>query len=547
MKKRFVVKLLIGLALLITIVMIVAIFFVEPWIKNKIEAELNKNNIDYRIEIRKVNLLFFYQGIDLQHISIIPLHDGAMLNAEIRSVKLLGIDLSSLYNKDNDIRELRITDSNIKTIRSSRNEKRPSPLSPLNIRIGKLVIEKMNLVLGDSSSAQLLTIREGELRIENIVIAKQDTLSPRIIKNFDLDVQEFSSLSADSMYTLQLNKISYKGNAGLLTIGSFSVEPSYKGYDFTSRFRYETNCFEAAISDITIYDISAADYFASGSIASSYVTIGKLDLKAFRDKRKEFRHVNKKVFQQLIYDFPGRLRIDTLEVIKGSVEYIEHAEGANEAGKISFTELSTKICNITNDTALRNEKGFLVWKSNALLMGKGKLNVLLRSPLFDLQHTFTVSGSLGVMDAPELNPILEINGFVYVNSGKINEMNFDFTADDTKSKGKMTLLYNNLDLTIKNKVTDDTIAFREKFISYIVNTFVINANPQPRQEVREGTIDYQRDPERFLFNYCVKSIVSGLKSSITSVRKNKEKKSNKSDERAKKKLERTAEKKKRKK
>jgi hypothetical protein len=32
--------------------------------------------------------------------------------------------------------------------------------------------------------------------------------------------------------------------------------------------------------------------------------------------------------------------------------------------------------------------------------------------------------------------------------------------------------------------------------------------------VRIGIIDYKRDPEKFLFNYFVKSILSGIKSSF---------------------------------
>lgn len=41
-----------------------------------------------------------------------------------------------------------------------------------------------------------------------------------------------------------------------------------------------------------------------------------------------------------------------------------------------------------------------------------------------------------------------------------------------------------------------------------------DSNPVPKEAVREGIIDNPRDPERFIFNYCAKSILSGIKSSI---------------------------------
>ncbi|MEI8225540.1 MAG: hypothetical protein WCG82_06395, partial [Bacteroidota bacterium] len=89
-----------------------------------------------------------------------------------------------------------------------------------------------------------------------------------------------------------------------------------------------------------------------------------------------------------------------------------------------------------------------------------------------------------------------------------------FTANNDKATGKMTMLYHGLDIAVKSKRTDDTTAFRERFISLIANIKVLDSNPMPGKDVRVGIIDYERDPERFLFNYCFKSIMSGIKSSL---------------------------------
>jgi len=85
----------------------------------------------------------------------------------------------------------------------------------------------------------------------------------------------------------------------------------------------------------------------------------------------------------------------------------------------------------------------------------------------------------------------------------------------------MTLLYHGLDITVKNKRTDDTTAFKERLISLIANKKIINSNPIPGENVRVGIVDYKRDPERFLFNYCFKSILSGMTSSLTNNPKKK--------------------------
>jgi hypothetical protein len=48
----------------------------------------------------------------------------------------------------------------------------------------------------------------------------------------------------------------------------------------------------------------------------------------------------------------------------------------------------------------------------------------------------------------------------------------------------------------------------------MANRKLIDANPLPGKEIREGEIDHERDPERFLFNYCFRSIFSGIRTTI---------------------------------
>ena len=56
-------------------------------------------------------------------------------------------------------------------------------------------------------------------------------------------------------------------------------------------------------------------------------------------------------------------------------------------------------------------------------------------------------------------------------------MSFSFTANNDKATGKMIMLYHGLDIAVKNKQTDDTTAFRERFVSYIANRRIPDSNP----------------------------------------------------------------------
>lgn len=517
MKGEIALKIFIWIAVLVVVLVLVTPVIVEPLLQKKVQSALNEKYKDYIVDIDKVHLSLISSAVELKNITLASKqqHSGNKdLNGEIESVKFKGVSLlKALFKKDFDIDEVIISNYTIIGKVSFPKKAKPPTISHSNIRIGKLLVDKINLVLEDSSTSKAFSVKEGILKVYNIQIEKLDTLHG-IVKQFDFEAEELLSVSTDSMYTFKASGITYSDSLNNLSLNGLSIQPNYKDYDFAARHEYETDRVEAVFSNIYLYNFPAATYFKSGNLISSYIEIGKMDLNVFRDKRKQFEHVNKPAFQEMIYNYYSAVRIDSIGLKSGNITYTEHVEKANEPGSISMNELVTRIYNVTNDTIYKTENASMEMKAEALLMGKGKITVALKAKLFDNQNTFSLNGTLSDIEAKELNPMLEKNAFVYATSGKIEKMNFSFTADNTKATGQLTMLYNGLDLAVKNKRTDDTTAIKERIMSIIANKKALNSNPVPGEEVRIGIIDYERDPEKFLFNYCFKSILSGIKSSL---------------------------------
>ena len=346
-------------------------------------------------------------------------------------------------------------------------------------------------------------------RSGNLILYSPEPLSYLILKPGELIL-----VSSDKMYSYVVKGISYPANLNTLFIDSLFIRPGYKDYDFTSRYAFQTNRIEAAFTGIYIHDIEYDGDFRSMRLKSPYIEIGQMDMKVFRDKRKEFHHLNKPAFQDLLYDFPHPFMIDSVILMKGNVTFTVHGEEANEPGMIRFNEIHARLYKLTNDTIYKTEKGFLEIKADALLMGKGKMAVHLKERIFDKRNTFSLEGTLSGLEASELNPILEKNAFFYATSGKIDAMSFSFIADNDKATGKMIMLYHGLDIAVKNRQTDDTTALRERFVSFIANRRIPDSNPVQGGDVREGTIDYIRDPERSVLHYCFRSVLSGITSTL---------------------------------
>jgi len=488
------------------------------WVRKKIETALIQNSSDYSVTIDKIKISFILTTIDLEGILIQTKKDHSEtleIKGEIGSIKLKGIKPGkAIFKKEADIRNLSVSEVNLKGRLSSLRDSIIALVIPINVRIGIVHLDRINLSFENMYNAASFSVNDGGLKLNQVFIVQHDTLSADAVKQFDFNAQEFAWTSADSMYTYRNTGILYNSATNRLSIDSSAFHPNYADYDFTSRFKYQKNRIEAGFSNISFHDFDIKKYLGSGNLGSSFVKVSNMNMKIFRDNRKEFNHTIKPEFQDMIYNYRSYIKIDSIALLEGAVTYTEHTAEANEPGYLSFNNINARIYNITNDTIYRTDTAYLKVKADALFMGKSKLSVLLNTRIFDSKNTFSIKGTLAAMQADELNPILENKAFIYVTSGEIQGMNFSFVADTKKSDGTMTILYQGLDMAVKNKRTDDTTAIKERFISILVNIKVKNSNPLPGKDVRVGIISFERDPERFLINYCIKSLMSGLRSSL---------------------------------
>jgi hypothetical protein len=518
MRQKVLLRIIIGITLFILVAMLLTKVVVEPWTGKKIQASLSKKSGEYLIKIEKVHVSILHSGIELKNITLLSKSENEgqpELTGKIESVKFKGIHLiKAIFRKDIVISKVDVINSRIIGKVAFQRKNRTTRISPVNIRIENLIFDKLFIDLKDTSTAQSYLVKDGVLKLYDINVEKQDTLSPDIIRQFDFDLPEFKTVTADSLYTFSAIGINYSATSNTLKVDSFAILPNYKEYGFTARSKFQTNRIEANLSGLIFHNFSAADYIQSGNIISSHIEIGGLEMRIFKDKRKEFKHENKPAFQDMIYNYPHTLNIDSIGITGGNIVYTEHAEKAIEKGNISFNEIDATIYKITNDTIYKAEKAYFELKANALLMNKGKLSILLKAIIFDNQNTFTVNGTLSGMEVAELNPILEKSASITITSGKINILIFSFSANNTKATGNLKLLYKALKFDMMDRQTGETTAIKEQVKSLIASIIVIESNPMPGEEVRSGIIEFERDPERFVFGYFFRALMSGMRTSV---------------------------------
>jgi hypothetical protein len=519
MKQDLMVKIPVGIVVFALLIVLLVKVIVEPRIEKLIQAALIEKPGDYLITIEKVQVSILHSEVELENISLVSKSENEEqpgLSGEIESARFKGIHmLKVLFRKELDIRKIEIYNSRLRGEIPFEEKTRPAVVAPRTIRIKSLLFNKLFIDLKDAATTQTYLVSEGVLKMSDIRFQKKDTLSPGIIGQIDFDMSELKTVTSDSLYTFKAEGISYSSNSNILTANNFAIQPNYSEYAFAARNQFETDRFEGRFSQLSFHDFSAETLIKSGNLTTSLIEIGAIELNIFRDKRKEFRHIDKPTFQDFIYNYPGNLNIDSIRILSGNIVISQHAEEAAEKGSIWFSKIDATISKISNDTIYKTEKGYLELNANGLLMDKGRLTVLLKATIFDRNGTFTVSGALSGMEASALNPMLEKTAFITINSGIINDLNFSFSADNTKATGTLIVLYQGLNVAVINKKTGESSGIMAWVKSVVANIIMIESNPMPGEDVRPGVIEYERDPERFLFNYIVKALLSGINTSIT--------------------------------
>jgi hypothetical protein len=99
-----------------------------------------------------------------------------------------------------------------------------------------------------------------------------------------------------------------------------------------------------------------------------------------------------------------------------------------------------------------------------------------------------------------------------VQSGNLNNLYFKFTYTDKVSNGRVTINYEDLKIDGLKKEKNPVI---NDLKTLLINTVLKNDKDKSvPMEKRTGTIEFERDRQRQIFNYWWKSLFSGIKSSV---------------------------------
>lgn len=375
------------------------------------------------------------------------------------------------------------------------------------LRIDRLFLRSIDFAYTDSIRCEPITGFKSTATIDNLEMDFRID-KPFAWKAMRLIVDSTEISLPRHYYTFRLKRVEYDFAHSRLQGDSIQVIPDLGKLEFGRKWGYEIDRFEGMIPFVKANDLSVS-FVDSTTVKAGGAEI-QMYLKVFRDKRLRFVKNKKLLPMAQLAELPFGLSIDSLKIIKSYIEYEEFPEGTNETGRVYFDNLYATLLNIDNRNPVENT--LLSAQSN--LMGHGKINLFVTFPA-DPKKRSTLAGSIKNFSIPEINSMLTPSTNIKVESGQMKEMSFNFTFSAIRADGELELNYENLKLiTFKEEQEKGEALQKDNLKTFIMNTFIFrkNMDEDVPEEKRTGKVAFVRDDSRSVFNFWVKSVVSGIKS-----------------------------------
>ena len=249
----------------------------------------------------------------------------------------------------------------------------------------------------------------------------------------------------------------------------------------------------------------------SGQNTAPKVTIREMDLdgiwlNASRDKHIPFHHgLEKKMPTKLISKLPLDISIDTTRISSSHIGYDELSVLTNRWSHISLDGLSGIIANIHSRD---NSADSLIVDVSSGLLGGSIRRFQYHESYGDSLSGFIARASYSPFELSRLSAVSMPAAAVQITDGYVDTAWSVWFGNANAAYGSMDFHYRQLQIRVLNR--QDSL---RRGVLPALETFVTKIILRQGSEHR-SVIFYQRDKEKFIFNYWVRTQASGIVSAL---------------------------------
>lgn len=536
---------LIGLIVVIVLVLRGVPYLINNYLNNNADRIVS-NMItrtsgfgNHEVTFGKIKLDYNYFGtyLEITDIKIEPTEeisrDQVKVNLHLKEAKITGFRWAS-FLLDNSIKIDSASLENLEVltfsppIDSLHLEKSDSKKRKTNkdydvIGAKCISLKNFNLENRDSRNDSVrLDINELSVTAHEFLLTKEDIQNPASlfkvgviegeIKDINLHFDQFRQVAA-------LQNLIFNTKNQTMHIEHFNLLNKLDKYAYTSSFDKRKGWIQLKNGNLEIKGMDFNSFLSKGVFEIDTLIASNMKLESFINKKiPENFEKRPAMVHEIFENVNTSIHIKNTQLKNAYILIEERPDNdAPRSGTIFFSDLNANIGSISNHkNDIHEEENKLQINAEAMLMGKGKVNIEINYILDDSEGNFHIRGSLGKIDLREINNMVEPEAKLRIKSGVINRLDFNIFANDFDGEGEVIVRYDDLEIELLNNdfVKDKNLL--RKIGSFIASKVIIKSqNPRKNGELQKGVVYAKRIQHKSDFNYWWQLIFSGIKSTVS--------------------------------
>ena len=318
--------------------------------------------------------------------------------------------------------------------------------------------------------------------------------------------------SRNKLYNYEVREIDLNSGERKLGVSRFVIDPTLPEQQFLQQFKYANDRFDVDLQRISLANLNVP-LLLQGEVQADALVSNKSSLRIYRDLA--YPHDGKNRVgtypHQLVMKLPFDVHIKKASFNNSFIEYKERNGKSEKSGKVSFHQVNLQVTNLTSFRKQMADKPMRL-QFTAQFLNKAPVKALIN--FYSSNGKFNIEGTMGSMPATAVNELTEPMGLATIETGTLKSLHFNFTGNDYAADGTLTLLYDDLKISLLKKDTVDNTLNKKKLASMLANIQVKNANPGKKGEIRQATVHYDRNVHKSFFNLVWKTIFTGVKETV---------------------------------
>lgn len=488
---------------------------VRAAIAQRVEAgvQLEFTSLSFNLWSRQIRL----KGISVQR----TVQDSLQWKFELKRISLQGFNLDFLW-KDVDLKlkEIILSDPNIRIfVRSPdfqifKADTTHAVSSQASvIFIHRMVVEQGKLSFNPPGPAYLQAKLKGQL--QGLVLDPAQSEPDFSDIALQLDAVEYQS--ADSLYRYQVADFQLKTSRDRLTIKGLEMRCNLGPKAFKAKYPFRKPRIFVRLDSA---EITGLRQFRHDSLFLHKMDLRGAWIAVWRDNSLPYGAI-KAMPQQLLQQLRLPMKIDTVLLRGGKVEFDISTQPGQPAGEIFLAALDAQVIGLQN---VDSAAPAFVLKAATQLYGTTALQFQARYD-YGPAHPWTLNASAGKMQLSALNSLVSGIAGLQVESGEMQKMTLVLAGDDQAEQGYIDLFYTDLNLKWLQP-NDEKGKWFGRIANSIGGLFYRKRNPEYVVHKR-GEIDIARNNRKDFTAQWIDGLAEGMMNTLSKVDTQRAKKARK--------------------